>query len=127
LRFWRASAHAALARAARSARRRHPPFTRRLAMATFISLLNFTDQGIRNIKDSPDRYGTFRAMAEKLGVAVKAFYYTVGRHDMIVIMEGSDEAVTTALLKAGSLGNVRSETLRGFSVDEAKRMIGKLP
>src|SRR4029077_3514515 len=99
---------------------------RRRSMATYISLLNFTDQGIRNIKDSPDRYGTFRAMAEKLGVTVKGFYYTVGRHDMVVIVEGSDEAVTTALLKAGSLGNVRSETLRGFSVDEAKRIIGNI-
>jgi uncharacterized protein with GYD domain len=46
---------------------------------------------------------------------------------MVVILEGSDEAVTTALLKTGSLGNVRSETLRGFSVDEAKRMIGNIP
>ena len=96
-------------------------------MATFISLLNFTDQGIRNIKDSPDRYGAFRAMAEKLNVTIKGFYYTVGHHDMVVILEGSDEAVTTALLKTGSLGNVRSETLRGFSVDEAKRMIGNIP
>jgi uncharacterized protein with GYD domain len=97
-----------------------------LTMATFISLLNFTDQGIRNIKDSPDRYGAFRASAEKLGVTVKGFYYTVGRHDMVLIMEGTDEAVTAALLKAGSLGNVRSETLRGFSVDEAKRIIGNI-
>jgi uncharacterized protein with GYD domain len=96
-------------------------------MATFISLLNFTDQGIRNIKDSPDRFGAFKTTAEKLGVAVKGFYYTVGRHDMVVILEGTDEAVTTALLKAGSLGNVRSETLRGFSVDEAKRIIGNIP
>lgn len=96
-------------------------------MATYITLLNFTDQGIRNVKDSPDRYGAFRAMAEKLGVTIKGFYYTVGRHDMVTILEGSDEAVTTALLKAGSLGNVRSETLRGFSVDEAKRMIGNIP
>jgi len=96
-------------------------------MATFISLLNFTDQGIRNIKDSPDRYGAFRSMAEKLGVTVKSFHYTVGRHDMVVIMEGTDEAVTTTLLKAGSLGNVRSETLRAFSVDETKRIIGNIP
>jgi len=96
-------------------------------MATYISLLSFTEQGIRNIKDSPDRYGTFKAMAEKLGVTVKGFYYTVGRYDAVVIVEGSDEAVTTALLKAGSLGNVRSESLRGFSVDEAKRLIGNLP
>ena len=95
-------------------------------MATFISLLNFTDQGIRNIKDSPDRYGAFRASAEKLGVVVKGFYYTVGRHDMVLIMEGTDEAVTAALLKSGSLGNVRSETLRGFSVEEAKKIIGSI-
>jgi uncharacterized protein with GYD domain len=96
-------------------------------MATFISLLNFTDQGIRNIKDSPDRYVAFRAMAEKLGVAVKGFYYTLGHHDMVVIMEGPDEAVTTALLGVGSLGNVRSQTLRGFSVEEAKKIIGNVP
>jgi uncharacterized protein with GYD domain len=100
---------------------------RRRTMATFISLLNFTDQGIRNIKDSPDRYGAFRAIAEKLGVTLKGFYYTVGHHDMVLILEGTDEAVTTALLKAASLGNVRSETLRGFSLDEAKRMIGNIP
>lgn len=96
-------------------------------MATYISLLNFTEQGIRSIKESPDRYGTFKAMAEKLGVTVKGCYYTVGRYDLVVIVEGSDEAVTTALLKAGSAGNVRSETLRGFTVDEAKRFIGNLP
>jgi uncharacterized protein with GYD domain len=96
-------------------------------MATFISLLNFTDQGIRNVKDSPDRYGAFRAIAEKLGVTVKGCYYTMGHHDMVVIMEGADEAVTTAILTVGSLGNVRGETLRGFSVDQAKRMIGNIP
>jgi uncharacterized protein with GYD domain len=96
-------------------------------MATFISLLNFTDQGIRNVKDSPDRYEAFRAMAEKLGVMVKDLYYTVGHYDVVVVMEGSDEAVTTALLKVGSLGNVRTETLRGFSLDDAKKIIGKMP
>jgi uncharacterized protein with GYD domain len=96
-------------------------------MATYISLLNFTDQGIRGIKDSADRYGSFRAMAEKLGVMVKSFYYTVGHYDAVVVVEGSDEAVTTALLKAGSLGNVRTESLRGFTVDEAKRLISNLP
>ncbi len=96
-------------------------------MATFIVLQTFTDQGIRNIKDSPDRYGAFRATAEKLGVTVKGFYYTFGHHDMVIILEGTDEAVTTALLKLSSLGNVRSETMRGFSVDEAKRIIGNIP
>lgn len=68
-------------------------------MATFISLINLTDQGIRNVKDSPERYEAFQAMAEKLGVKVKSVYYTVGHYDMVVILEGSDEAATSALLK----------------------------
>jgi len=92
-------------------------------MATYISLLNFTDQGIRNIKESPDRYTAFKSMAEKMGVSVKGIYYTVGQYDMVVVVEGSDEAVTTALLKVGSLGNVRSQSLRAFSVDEMKKII----
>jgi len=95
-------------------------------MATYISLLRFTEQGIRNVKDSLDRYGAFKAMAEKLGVTVKGFYYTVGHYDGVVIAEGTDEAVAAALLKAGSLGNVRSETLRAFTGEDAKRLIGSV-
>ena len=96
-------------------------------MATFIGLVNFTDQGIRNVKDSPDRYEAFRAMAEKIGVTLKGVYYTIGHYDMVLIMEGSDEAAMTAMLKVGSLGNVRTETLRGFSLEEMRKIIGKMP
>lgn len=96
-------------------------------MATFIALTNFTDQGIRNIKESPDRYEAFKAMAEKLGVTVKSVFYTVGQYDLMLVVEGSDEAVTTALLKGGSLGNVRTQTLRAFSVDEMRKIIDKMP
>lgn len=96
-------------------------------MATFVSLINFTDQGIRDVKDSPRRYEAFRVMAEKLGVTVKSAYYTVGHYDIVLVLDGSDEAVTAALLKAGSLGNVRSQTLRGFSVDEMKKIVGSMP
>lgn len=96
-------------------------------MATFISLINFTDQGIRNVKESPDRYEAFKALAEKLGGTVKGVYYTMGRYDMVVIVEASDEAAMTAMLKVGSLGNVRTETLRGFSLEEMKKIIGKMP
>ena len=95
-------------------------------MATFISLVNFTDQGIRNIKDSPDRYAAFKAMAEKLGVSTKGVYYTVGHYDLVLVAEGSDEAMTAALLKLGSLGNVRTETLRAFSVDEMRKIIASI-
>ena len=96
-------------------------------MATFIGLVNFTDQGIRNVKDSPDRYEAFRAMAEKVGVTLKGVYYTIGHYDMVLIMEGTDEAAVAAILKVGSLGNVRTETLRGFSLEEMRKIVGKLP
>jgi uncharacterized protein with GYD domain len=96
-------------------------------MATFITLLNFTDQGIKTVKDSPDRFNTFKATAEKAGVTVKSVHWTVGRYDLVVVLEGSDEAVTSTLLKIGSLGNVRTETMRGYSLDDFKKIIGKMP
>jgi len=95
-------------------------------MSTFISLVNFTDQGIRNIKESPDRYAAFKAMAEKMGVSVKGVYYTVGQYDLVLVAEGTDEAVTAALLKVGSLGNARSQTLRAFSFEEFKKIVGNV-
>ena len=95
-------------------------------MATYVVLAGFTDQGIRNVKDSPDRLGVFRASAEKLGVKLKSAYYTVGAFDIVVVLEGSDEAVMTTLLKLGSLGNVRTQTLRAFSPDEMKGIVGKM-
>ena len=96
-------------------------------MPTYVTLANFTDQGIRNIKESPDRLAAFRAMAEKLGISVKSVHYTVGTFDIVTVVEGSDEAVTAALLKLGSLGNIRTQTLRAFSADEMKGIISKLP
>jgi uncharacterized protein with GYD domain len=95
-------------------------------MATYICLLNFTDQGIRNVKDSPERFASIVALAQKMGVTVKG-YYTAGRYDAVIIAEGADEAVMTALLKGASLGNVRTETMRGFTVEEGKKIIGNMP
>ena len=95
-------------------------------MPTFISLVNFTDQGIKNIKESPDRLQAFRSMAEKMGLKVKDVYYTVGSHDLVVISEGTGEALTAALLKVRSLGNVRSQTMRGFSPEEFKKIIATM-
>jgi uncharacterized protein with GYD domain len=95
-------------------------------MATYITLGNFTDQGIRNVHESPKRYEAFKTMAEKLGVTVKSIHYTVGQYDLVLVLEGADEAVTTALLKVGALGNVRTQTLRGFSVEEMQKMVSKM-
>jgi len=97
-----------------------------VTVATFISLVSFTDQGIRNVKDSPARFEAFRAMAEKAGASVKGVYYTVGTCDMVTIVEGPEDVVTALLLKVGTLGNVRSQTMRAFSVDEMKAVIAKM-
>lgn len=96
-------------------------------MATFISLVSFTDQGIRNVKDSPDRFDAVRAMAEKMGVTVKGGYYTLGDYDMVLIVEGSEEAAMAMLMKVGSMGNVRSRSLRAFSPDEMRQILSKMP
>ncbi|MCZ7564262.1 MAG: GYD domain-containing protein [Burkholderiales bacterium] len=95
-------------------------------MPTFISLVNFTDQGVKNVKDSPDRLQAFRAAAEKLGVKVKDVYYTVGSYDLVTVVEGTGEDVTAALLKVGSLGNVRTQTLRGFTPEEFKKILAAI-
>ena len=97
-------------------------------MATFISLVNFTQEGIREFKASPDRAAKFKSMAEKVGVTVKEVYWTMGLHDAVLILEApDDEAVTAAMLGLASLGNVRTQTLRGFSSSEMKRIISKVP
>jgi uncharacterized protein with GYD domain len=96
-------------------------------MATYVTLVNFTDQGIRNIKDSPERLAAFRSLAEKAGVTIRSVHYTVGAYDIVTVTEGSDEAVTSVLLKLGSLGNVRTQTMRAFSAEEIKAIIGKMP
>ncbi len=96
-------------------------------MPTYITLANFTDQGIRNVKESPDRLGAFKAMAEKVGVSIKSAYYTVGNYDMVTVVEGSDEAVTSALLKLGTLGNIRTQTMRAYSAEEMRAIIKKMP
>jgi uncharacterized protein with GYD domain len=95
-------------------------------MPTFVTLSKFTDQGIRGIKDGPERLQAFRAMAEKMGVKVKDLWYTVGSYDIVAITEGTAEDITATLLKLGSLGNVRTETMRGFSPDEFKKILGKV-
>ena len=84
-------------------------------MATYIVLSHFTDQGFRGVKDSPKRARAFKAAAKKAGVTVKAFYWTLGRYDMVCILDAPDVETVTALgLSVGKLGNVRTETLRAF-------------
>ena len=96
-------------------------------MATFIVLGNFTDQGIRNVKETTKRAEAFKAAAKKVGANVKELYWTMGQYDLVTVVEApDDETATSLLLSAGMLGNIRSQTLRGFSAEELGKIIGKM-
>lgn len=94
-------------------------------MATYIVLVNFTDQGIRNIKDTTKRADAFREMAKAAGATVKDIYWTLGRYDIVATIEASDELAVTALgLTLGKMGNLHTETLRAFSQAEMTKILG---
>ena len=96
-------------------------------MATYIVLLNFTDQGIRNAKETTKRADAARELAKKFGITAKEFYWTLGNYDVVAIFEAPDDASMTALgLNIGMAGNVRSQTLRAFSQDDMKGILAKL-
>lgn len=95
-------------------------------MAKYIALVNFTEQGVRNIKDSPARADAFRKMAESLGVKVASINWTVGAYDMVVAVEGSDEAVAAAIIKVGMAGNVRTHTLRAYDAAEFGKILANV-
>jgi uncharacterized protein with GYD domain len=89
-------------------------------VATFIALLDYTDQGIRNIKDSPHRADKFQEVAERAGARVIAQYWTIGSHDGVLILDAPSDAVAASiLLVLGAAGNVRTTTLRAFEWAEA--------
>jgi uncharacterized protein with GYD domain len=97
-------------------------------MPYYIILVNWTDQGIRNIKDSPKRAAVARAAVEKAGGRWLGFYYTLGQYDMVLLAEGpNDETIMSVALAIGSQGSVRTTTLRAFPEAEAAKMIEKLP
>jgi uncharacterized protein with GYD domain len=93
-------------------------------MSTFIMLVNWTDQGIKSVKDSPARLDGARAAARKFGCEITAFYMTMGVSDMVVIAEGpNDEAFAKFSLTMGSGGNIRTTTLKAFSEDTYRKIV----
>lgn len=97
-------------------------------MATFIALVNLTQQGIRDFESTPERASKFKAIAQKSGVKVKDVFWTMGTYDIVLILEAAnDEAIAAVMLGLGSLGNVRSQTLRAFNSAEIKKVIAKVP
>lgn len=96
-------------------------------MPMYVMLANFTDQGIRNIKESPKREDAFRELCEKVDARVKDIYRTMGRYDVVAIVDApNDGAMSTILYSLGSRGNVRTETLRAFTRQETDQALAKM-
>lgn len=96
-------------------------------MATYIVLNSFTDQGVRGAKETTKRADAVKDLAKKFGVTAKQFYWTLGGYDVVAIYDAPDDASMTALgLAIGSLGNVRTQTLRAFSREEMDGVLAKL-
>lgn len=93
-------------------------------MASYILLINFTDQGIRSIKTWPDRVAAARDLVESYGGSITSLYLTMGIHDAIATIDNvEDESIAAIILRLGQLGNIRTTTLRAFPEADAKRMI----
>jgi uncharacterized protein with GYD domain len=93
-------------------------------MATFVSLINWTEQGIRNFRDTTQRAEDFSKLVENSGGRVRELVWTVGEYDMVCMADFPDEETgVAALLQVGSAGNIRSKTLRAFSADEMSGII----
>ncbi len=96
-------------------------------MATYISLIQFTDQGIRNVKDTVKRGEAAIAEAEKMGMKITEEFWTMGAYDVVVLFDAPDDATMSAFaLKVGSMGNVKSQTLRAFRKQEMEGVLAKL-
>jgi uncharacterized protein with GYD domain len=95
-------------------------------MATYISLINWTDKGIAQFKDTIERSEAAKKLITKFGGSIKDIYWTVGPYDLVVISEVPDEESATAFsLALGSQGNVRTTTLRAFASGDMKRIVAK--
>jgi uncharacterized protein with GYD domain len=96
-------------------------------MATYICLIQFTDQGIRNIKDTVKRGDAAMAEAEKMGMKIVEEFWTMGAYDAVVVLEApNDETISAFMLKIGSLGNVKSHTLHAFRRNEMENVLAKI-
>jgi len=95
-------------------------------MATYIALLQFTDQGIRNIKDTTKRAAAASDLAAKMGVKFTELFWTLGQHDLVLVAEApDDETMAASLIKIGSQGNIKSQTMRAFRSAEMEALLKK--
>lgn len=95
-------------------------------MATYVVLIDWTEQGVANFKDSVDRYESAQSQFEGMGVRFRDIFWTLGSHDIVTIVEAPDgETLAAALLMLASQGNVRTTTLRALSAEEMRDVIAK--
>ena len=96
-------------------------------MAKYVTLLQFTDQGIRNVKDTMKRSEAATAEAEKMGIKITDVFWTMGAYDVVVLLEAADdETISAFALKIGSLGNSKTHTMRAFSRGEMEKILARL-
>ena len=96
-------------------------------MPTYIALLKWTQQGVAKVKDSPKRLDAGRKAFKKAGAEIKETYLTMGRYDLVCIIDApDDETVARVLLQLGSQGNVQTETLKAFSEDQYRKIVASL-
>lgn len=96
-------------------------------MGTYIALSSFTDQGIRSIKDTTKRADAAREAARKFGASMPQLYWTLGKYDLVAIIEAPDDESATAFsLAIAGAGNIRMQTLRAFNKDEMNGILGKM-
>ncbi len=97
-------------------------------MSTYFILANWTEQGIKAVKASPKRLRAAKRLAKDCGLKFRSFHMTLGQYDGILSVEApNDEAVARFALALGSAGNVRTTTLKGFTEQEYREIIGSLP
>jgi uncharacterized protein with GYD domain len=95
-------------------------------MATYVTLIKFTEQGAKNIKDTCKRAADFKASAKKLGIEVKEQYWCLGAFDGLLLFDApDDETATAAMLSLSSLNQVTTQTLRSFTATEMGKILGK--
>ncbi|HWP29173.1 MAG TPA: GYD domain-containing protein [Chloroflexota bacterium] len=96
-------------------------------MPTYVTLMKWTEQGIKDVNTTVDRAERARQAIEQAGGRMASIYWTQGAYDIVAIADFPDEETAMAwLLSLGKLGNVRTETLRAFSADEMRRILGKV-
>ena len=96
-------------------------------MPTYILLTNWTEQGIKNVKDSPKRLDSARKTIEAAGGKIVASYLTMGKYDLVHIVESPDDKTAATLaLKAASGGNIRTETLKAFTETYFRKIIDNI-